>query len=70
MEWITDLGDEVLAFRRGEVVVVVNLGATDLSLPPALTSGRQTVLASSSISSDHPQHGGVVAPDSCVWLAP
>ncbi|MWB97405.1 glycoside hydrolase family 13 protein [Agromyces seonyuensis] len=58
LEWL-DLGDDVLAFRRGEhTVCIVNFGATALPLPPF----REVLLASI------PLDGSALPADAAVWL--
>ncbi|WP_435747457.1 glycoside hydrolase family 13 protein [Nocardioides sp. SYSU DS0663] len=52
-----DLGEDVLAFRRGPVTVVVNCGAAPVPLPAG-----ELLLASSPVLTDLP-------PDTGVWLA-
>ncbi|WP_083511144.1 glycoside hydrolase family 13 protein [Microbacterium sp. XT11] len=59
LDWL-ELGADVLAFRRGEdTVSVTNLGAVPVPLP-----AHHEVLLSSA-----PLEGGLLAPDSTVWLA-
>ncbi|EOD59823.1 DUF3459 domain-containing protein, partial [Amycolatopsis vancoresmycina] len=57
--WLATGEDTVLAFRRGEVVCVVNTGATDFT-PPAQWGA--VVL--------HSGEPAVVAADTAAWLAP
>ncbi|MBN9179719.1 MAG: DUF3459 domain-containing protein, partial [Microbacterium sp.] len=57
LEWI-DAGDDVIAFRNGNITVVANLGAAAVAVP----SGR--VLAASA-----PLGGGMLPPDTTVWVA-
>ncbi|MBN9172515.1 MAG: glycoside hydrolase family 13 protein [Microbacterium sp.] len=57
LEWI-DAGDDVIAFRNGNVTVVANLGAVAVAVP----SGR--VLAASA-----PLGDGMLPPDTTVWVA-
>lgn len=66
LEWIEFGVTEVLAYRRGEMVVVVNTGPTPVDLPDHLTDGRRVALSSV------PGHTTVevVPPDAAVWLAP
>jgi len=66
LDWIVGDDSAVLAFRRGEVVVVVNTSDGELGLPGALTAGRRVAWSS------QPGHDDVtlVPPDTCVWLAP
>lgn len=66
LEWVLDDSVEVVAFRRGEVLVVLNVSDADVVLDDELVSGRSVVLAS------QPGHGDprVVPPNAGVWLAP
>ncbi|MBN9153760.1 MAG: glycoside hydrolase family 13 protein [Microbacterium sp.] len=57
LEWI-DAGDDVIAFRNGNITVVANLGAAAVAVP----SGR--VLAASA-----PLGDGMLPPDTTVWVA-
>ncbi|MBN9182457.1 MAG: glycoside hydrolase family 13 protein [Microbacterium sp.] len=57
LEWI-DAGDDVIAFRNGNVTVVANLGAVAVAVP----SGR--VLAASAALGD-----GMLPPDRTVWVS-
>jgi alpha-glucosidase len=59
LAWL-DLGEQAIAFRRGEATLVVaNLGGTPLALPPH----RELILGSA------PLAGGALPPDSTAWLA-
>lgn len=59
LAWL-DLGEQAIAFRRGDgTVVVANLGGTPLALPPH----RELILGSA------PLAGGALPPDSTAWLA-
>ncbi len=44
--WIDDLGDDVVAFDRGTVRVVLNLSGDRLVLPERLVGRRRIVLSS------------------------
>lgn len=57
VEWLATGEETVLAFRRGEVVCVVNAGDTDFTPPP---EWGEVVL--------HSGEGGVVAADTAAWL--
>ncbi|MEV4053605.1 glycoside hydrolase family 13 protein [Amycolatopsis sp. NPDC049688] len=59
VEWLGTGEDTVLAFRRGELVCVLNTGATDFT-PPA--EWGSVVL--------HSSEPGVVSADTAAWLAP
>ena len=59
LEWIDDLGDEVVAFRNGDVTVVANLGQASVPLPEGAV-----------IVSSEPLAGGELPSDTTVWLAP
>jgi alpha-glucosidase len=59
LSWISDPDDQVLSFRRGDVVCMVNFGETTVPLPPGqvlLTSARSA--------------GGPLRPNTAVWLRP
>ena len=58
LEWLEGYGDDVLAFRNGNVTVVSNLGATPIALSSA------TVLVAS-----EPFEGAELPVDTTVWLA-
>ena len=58
IEWL-ELGDQVIAFRRGATASVTNLGPSAVELP----AHRQVLLSSA------PLEGALLAPDSTVWLA-
>ena len=63
LHWL-ELGADVLAFRRGErTLSVTNLGATPVPLP----AHRAVLLASAALDGD--EGGGILPPDSTVWLA-
>jgi alpha-glucosidase len=57
LDWL-DLGEDVLAFRNGNVTVVANLGGAPVALPDG------EVLVSSA-----PLGGGVIPQDVTVWVA-
>ncbi|MFB2599991.1 glycoside hydrolase family 13 protein [Herbiconiux sp. P17] len=59
LQWL-DSAPEVLAFSRGDVVCVTNLG----SRPAALPAYRELLIASADLV------GGMLPPDSTVWLRP
>ena len=56
----TSFGDDVLAYRRGDVLVIVNMGSSPVALP----AGAEVLLASS------PTSGSVIEQDTAVWLLP
>lgn len=58
--WLPATGDEVLAFRNGEVSVLTNFGATPVAIP----AGSQVVLSS------EPLTDATVPQDVTVWLTP
>ncbi|MDQ1129894.1 glycoside hydrolase family 13 protein [Microbacterium sp. SORGH_AS_0888] len=57
LTWIGDEGDDVLAFRNGNVTVIANLGAQPIPLP----SGEVLV-------SSEPLTGDVLPADTAAWL--
>ncbi|WP_232660994.1 glycoside hydrolase family 13 protein [Pseudonocardia sp. TRM90224] len=62
LEWVDDLGgDDVVAFRRGEVLVVANLGGEPVPLP----SGTRVLLTSGPLDEQDR-----VPTDTTVWLTP
>ena len=62
--WIDDLGDDVVAFDRGTVRVVLNLSGDRLTLPERIVARRRIELASVP-DHDDPR---VVPADAAVWL--
>ncbi len=58
LRWVSPPGGSVLAFRRGDLLVLANLGAEPVPIP----SGATLLLGSA------PDFSGAVEPDSCVWL--
>lgn len=65
LEWVDGLpDDQVLAFRRGECLVVTNCGDQPVALPAAVV-GKRRVLVSSAVT----QHSIHRLPgNTCVWL--
>ncbi|WP_271986416.1 glycoside hydrolase family 13 protein [Pseudoclavibacter terrae] len=61
-EWVDGFGDEVLAYRNGDVTVITNFGVEPVALP----EGRR-VLARSEVA--HVDAAGELATDTTVWLA-
>jgi len=59
LEWIEGLGDDVVAFRNGNVTVVANLGTEPVPLP-----------AGGLLVASEPGVAGVLAPDTTAWLLP
>ena len=57
LEWITDYGKKVVAFRNGDVTVITNLGKIAVELPVG-----EIVLSS------EPIVGGALPTDTTVWL--
>ncbi len=71
--WLDSGHPDVLAFRRGDVMVVLNAGTKTVTLPAAVLDGRRAVLSSlppshNQTPSDPSTTEGVVEHDSCVWL--
>jgi len=58
LQWLDGYGDDVVAYRNGDVLVVANAGATPVDLP----EGSEVLLASDALTSS------VLAPDTTVWL--
>jgi alpha-glucosidase len=59
LEWIDGFGDDVVAFRNGNVTVVANVGTTPVPLP-----------AGEILVASEPGTDGALAPDTTVWLLP
>ncbi|MBD7958403.1 glycoside hydrolase family 13 protein [Microbacterium sp. Sa4CUA7] len=57
LQWIDGFGDDVLAFRNGDVTVISNIGPTPVELP-----------AGEVIAASEPVTGGVLPADTTVWL--
>lgn len=60
LTWLDELGEDVVAFRRGPVVCVLNTSAHELVLP----DGWGTVQVSSA-----PIDGRILPTDACAWLS-
>jgi alpha-glucosidase len=58
VEWSVESGPETVSFRNGDVVVVANLGAEPVELPP----GARVLLASQPLDA-----AGRVPTDVTVW---
>lgn len=65
LEWIAVEHPTVLAFRRGEVTVLLNTGEEVVSWPELVGAGHRLVLGSAAT----PMAEGMLAPDSACWLA-
>jgi alpha-glucosidase len=65
LEWALPESDDVVAYRRGDVVVVLNVSDHDVVLPTELVGGREVLLSSVRTHVD-PQR---VPADSCVWMS-
>ncbi len=63
--WIDDLGDELVAFRRGDVVVILN-PTQEAKLVIASVCGDRTIVMSSTHGHDDPT---VIPPDTTLWLS-
>jgi alpha-glucosidase len=63
LEWVLTDSDEVVAFLRGDVLVVLNVTDRDVSLPNDLVGDRIVVLSS---VRDH-RDASVVPGNSCTW---
>jgi alpha-glucosidase len=68
-EWVDeaqDISEHVVAFRRGDMLVMVNFGDDDVVLPGSLVAECQVGLSSSIL-----QHGPNRLPaNTCIWLRP
>ena len=73
IEWIDDLGDDVVAFDRGTVRVVLNLSGDRLALPERFIGQRRIQLSSEQDhAQDHAQDHddpSLIPADVAVWLA-
>jgi alpha-glucosidase len=58
LEWVDGLGEDVVAFRNGNVTVIANAGAAPVALPTGIV-----------IASSGPVTGGELPVDTTVWLA-
>lgn len=58
LEWLDGYGDDVVAFRNGDITVIANVGTAPVPLP----AGTTVVLASS------PLEAGAIGSDTTVWL--
>jgi alpha-glucosidase len=58
LEWIDGYGDDVLAFRNGEVTVIANIGSAPVALPDGIV-----------IAASGPLEGGALPIDTTVWIA-
>jgi alpha-glucosidase len=68
LEWCDTAHPDVLAFRRGDVTVVVNAGCDEVRLTDApVGPGPHRVVISSLAGHDD---AVVVPPDTCCWFAP
>ncbi len=64
LEWELPDSDEIVAYRRGDLVVALNVSGHDVTLPDDLSSDATAVVASVRGHVD----AAVVPADSCVWL--
>ncbi|MEX0846302.1 MAG: glycoside hydrolase family 13 protein [Ilumatobacteraceae bacterium] len=64
LEWLMPESAEVVAFRRGDVTVVMNVSARDVVLPAAMVDRAEPMLSSDA----GPWDVVTVPADSCVWL--
>ena len=65
LTWVDTGSDDCLAFDRGGVLVVLNVGAETVELPAELVAGRSIILAT------QPETTASQLPsDTCVWLSP
>ncbi len=58
LQWVDGYGDDVVAFRNGDITVIANVGATPVPLP----TGATVVLTSASLED------GAIGSDTTVWL--
>jgi alpha-glucosidase len=68
-EWVDevdDISEDLVGFRRGDTLVLINFGAEAVTLPGSLVADRQVALSSSVV-----QHGPTRLPaNTCAWLRP
>lgn len=62
--WLLDDDEDLVAFARRDVLVVLNLGSRDRALPDELAAGRRVLLASDGCHTDPT----VVPADTALWL--
>ena len=66
LEWVLPDSDELVAYRRGDLLVVLNVTEHDVALPDDLSAGATAVIAS---VRDHVD-AAVVPANGCLWLRP
>lgn len=64
LEWELADSDELVVYRRGRVLVALNVTGHDVALPEHLTAGTEVIITSVR-GHDHP---GTVPADACTWL--
>ena len=64
LEWVLSDSDEVVAYRRGRVLVVLNVSDHTVELPADLVDGSRVIVSSDRAHTDP----YTVPADSCVWL--
>ena len=64
LEWVAADDPELVVFRRGDVLVVLNLGDRAIGLPRSLAGGLRMIIS----TAGGPGVVGVVPSDSCIWL--
>lgn len=66
LEWVLPESDEIVAYRRGDLVVALNISDHDVVLPDEVSGGVTAVLASVRGHVD----AAVVPANGCLWLRP
>ncbi|KNC20013.1 alpha-amylase [Arthrobacter sp. RIT-PI-e] len=61
--WYDGFGDDVLAFVNREVLVVMNLGSSEVALP-----GFDVLLDSDNVIPGTPKTSHTLVPEQCIWL--
>jgi len=64
LDWLLAESTEIVAFRRGDVITVMNVSGHDVVLPTEITAGAEPMLSSHPDAADV----AVVPADSCLWL--
>ena len=64
LEWLLANSDHVVAFRRGDLVVALNVSGHEVMLPTSLVHGAQVVASSAAGHTD----ARVLPHDACLWL--
>ena len=74
LDWVLEDSPVIIAFTRGELLVVFNLASTPMVIPAELLGDRRRMVMSSAVDVDHAEatlvEGACIVPaDTCIWLA-